>query len=114
MAVYKIKRFNQPVNSNQQGEQPTAKELQMEQMKLQRQLLINQRAKNKAMQQERESKIRMQLQAQRLEQRKDDADDKKIIQTQKMAQKSRENDDTMPASLVKNRTKPTGTVSVNK
>ena len=111
MAVYKIKRFNQP---QQQGEQPTARELQMEQMKLQRQLLINQRAKNKAMQHERESKIKMQLQAQRLEQKKDDADDKKIIQTQKMAQKRIENDDTMPPSLVKNRTKPTGTVSVNK
>ena len=111
MAVYKIKRFNHP---QQQGEQPTARELQMEQMKLQRQLLINQRAKNKAMQHERESKIRMQLQAQKIEQKKDDADDKKIIQAQKMTQKRTENDDTMPPSLVKNRTKPTGTVSVNK
>jgi hypothetical protein len=111
MAVYKVKRFNQP---QQQGEQPTARELQMEQMKLQRQLLINQRAKSKAMQQERETKIRMQMQARRLEERKDEEINKKVLQAQKMTQKRTENDDTMPPSLVKNRTKPTGTVSVNK
>ena len=84
MAVYKVKRFNQPaINNGDGGDQPTAKELQMEQMKLQRQLIINQRARDKARQQERESKIRMQLQAQKIEQRKDNENDKKIIQSQK-------------------------------
>ena len=114
MAVYKVKRFNQPAINNG-GDQPTAKELQMEQMKLQRQLIINQRARDKARQQERESKIRMQLQAQKIEQRKDNENDKKIIQSQKLSNKqSQDNNESMPPSLVKNRTRATEPVSVNK
>ena len=111
MAIYKIKRFNAPeqnINS-----QPTSKELQMEQMKLQRQLLLTQRAKDRARQQERESKMRQQMQAQRLEQRRDEENDKKIIQSQRLtAQKQKNENDAMPPSLVKSRTKASGTVSV--
>ena len=116
MAVYKVKRFNQPASNNGgNGDQPTAKELQMEQMKLQRQLMMTQRARDKARQQERESKMRQQIQAQRLEQKKDDENDKKIIQTQKLANKrNQDNNESMPPSLVKNRTKATEPVSVNK
>lgn len=116
MAVYRIKRFNQPAVPNQpQGDQPTAKELQMEQMRLQRQLLITQRARDKARQQEREAKIRQQIQLQKIEQKKDDEVDKKIIQSQKMSnQRQKDSLDSMPPSLVKGRTKFVGTVSVNK
>lgn len=117
MAVYKVKRFNQPAVPNQQphSDQPTAKELQMEQMKLQRQLLITQRAREKARQQERESKIKHQLQAQRVEQKKEQDENKRIIQAQKMSnQRQQENNDAMPPHLVKGRTKASETYSVNK
>ena len=115
MAVYKIKRFNQVANSEINSKQPTAKELQIEQMKLQRQLLLTQRARDKASQQERDSKMRQQIQNQKLEQKRDDENDKKIIQSQKLSnQKQRDSIDSMPPSLVKNRTKPSNTVSVNK
>lgn len=101
----------QPQNNKSQevvggNQQLSSKDLQLEQMRLQRQLMQNERMKQKLQAEERRDKARRLMQQQRLEQRKDMEEDKERLSVRKM-----ENDRNNPnVSLYKTKPHPTAPV----
>ena len=88
------------------NQQLSSKDLQLEQMRLQRQLMQNERLKQKLQAEERRDKARRLMQQQRLEQRKDMEENKERLNVRKM-----ENDRNNPnVSLYKTKPHPTDPV----
>lgn len=116
MAIYRIKRFAQvdsddlnvygqkrvdQLENNILEAQKTSKDLQIEQMKMQRAMMANQRSRQKLQEQERQDRLKQQLQAQKLDQ-KDEQSQKSQVQTKKL--QSNEDSATRNWSLVKKNT----------
>lgn len=78
----KRKLFSNP----QEQPQMTSKDIQVEQMKLQRQLLTTQRMEQRLKSEEKRSEMNRLIQRQRLEQRKDLEEDKQRVRIKKMEQ----------------------------
>ena len=86
----KRKIFSNPNPPSQNLIQPgnpqqlTSRDIQLEQMKLQRQLMITQRTKQKLQAEERRSEMNRIIQQQRMEQRKNTEEDKQRIRVKRM------------------------------
>lgn len=100
----KRKLFSNP----QEQPQMTSKDIQVEQMKLQRQLLTTQRMEQKLKAEERRSEMNRIIQQQRMEQRKDLEEDKQRVRIKKMEQA---NNDTN-TSLYKTKSRPVPPVAM--
>lgn len=85
----------------EQGGQLTSKDLQLEQGRLQRQLIQTQRMKQKLQAEERKNQMNRIMQLQRMEQRKDLEEDRQRIRVKNLEDNSR-NDNT---SLYKSKSK---------
>lgn len=101
----------QPENKGQQpaqgfGDQMSSRDLQLEQMKLQRQLMQTERMKQKMQAEERRDEARRLMQQQKLEQQKEVEDNKQRIRIKKM--ESGENN--VNVSLYKTKPHPTAPV----
>lgn len=106
MAIYKLKRFasiqeNNDLNAygqqrednlqkNLQQSQISSRDLQIENMKMQRSLMENQRSRQRLQAEERQQVLKSQTQAQKLEQQKDEQEQKQMIQA-KRVRDSKEN-----------------------
>lgn len=111
MAIFKIKRFNNPQNNQQpqqnnnqqpkqnvqQKNQPagnqqlTPRELTLENMKMQRQMMINNRTREKMLQQQREAELRQQREAQKMDIKKEREEAKTIANAKKLQQSQSQN-----------------------
>ena len=101
----------QPQNNKGQevvggNQQLSSKDLQLEQMRLQRQLMQNERMKQKLQAEERRDEARRLMQQQKLEQQREVEDNKQRIRTKKM--ESGENN--VNVSLYKTKPHPTAPV----
>ena len=117
MAIYRIKRFAQvdsddlnvygqrrvdQLENNILEAQKTSKDLQIEQMKMQRAMMANQRSRQKLQEQERQDRLKQQLQTQKLDQKKDEQSQKSQVQTKKL--QSNDDSATRNWNLVKKNT----------
>lgn len=87
--IIKRKLFNDP-GLQDNGEQLSPRDLQLENNKLMRQYMINNRVRQKLQEQERRDKIRRISQAQKLEEEKDEQAAKNQIKVKKLEQESDE------------------------
>lgn len=89
--TYKIKRFNSPSENpmQQEEQQITSRDLQIENMKMQRAMMQNFRAQQKLQADERAARIRQQMQSQRMLQKENELDDKQAQQGTKASQNSK-------------------------
>jgi hypothetical protein len=92
-------------------EQLSPRDLQLENIRMQRQIMINQRTREKLQADRAKSRMRQIQSAQRMEQQKDMQDEKNRIQVQKMTNSE---DDPKNVSLYKTRSTVTKTVSMPK
>lgn len=100
----KRKLFSNP----QEQPQMTSKDIQIEQMKLQRQLLTTQRMEQKLKAEERRSEMNRIIQQQRMEQRKDLEEDKQRVRIKKMEQVNNDAN----TSLYKTKSRPVPPVAM--
>ena len=100
----KRKLFSNP----QEQPQMTSKDIQVEQMKLQRQLLTTQRMEQKLKAEERRSEMNRIIQQQRMEQRKDLEEDKQRVRIKKMEQVNNDAN----TSLYKTKSRPVPPVAM--
>lgn len=101
----KIRRKLFSDNLPPQEPQMTSKDMQVEQMKLQRQLLVTQRMKQKLQADEKRAEMNQLLQRQRMEQRKDMEEDKQRVRVKKMEQSDNNN-----SNLYKTKSRPVAPV----
>lgn len=89
--IIKRKLFASSPQQSGQGQQMNSKDLQLEQGRLQRELLKTQRMKQQMQAEERDARIKRTLQLQKMEQRKDIEEDKARIRAKKLEDDSNEN-----------------------
>lgn len=104
---------NSPQPQPQQDQQPSTKDIAIEQMKLQRQQARLMHAKQMAQQQENMARMRQLVQLQRLEQQKDEMEDKNQIRISKQERQD-SNAAVQNANLYKVKSKPSNTISMPK
>lgn len=100
----KRKLFSNP----QEQPQMTSKDIQVEQMKLQRQLLTTQRMEQKLKAEERRSEMNRIIQQQRMEKNKDLEEDKQRVRIKKMEQVNNDAN----TSLYKTKSRPVPPVAM--
>ena len=106
MAIFKIKRFNnqQPQQPQQNVQKPqqnvqqpvgnqqlTPRELTLENMKMQREMMINNRTREKMLQQQREAELRQQREAQKMDIKKEREEAKTIANAKRLQQSQSQN-----------------------
>lgn len=105
----KIKSFssiqNPPEDQNSGNQQLTSKDLAIENMKMQRQIMLNQRMRQKLQAQERADRLRQIARAQKEENDKDEQDSKNQIKIKKIEQDNSASE-AKNVSLYKSRSKP--------
>ena len=92
----------QQVPQDQADDLPSARELQAENMKMQRQIMMNQRLQQQLAQQERNNMFKRRIQEQKIEQVKDNRESREQIQTKKLENEAEKGGGRQ--SLVKQRT----------
>ena len=92
----------QQVPQDQADDLPSARELQAENMKMQRQIMMNQRLQQQLAQQERNNMFKRRIQEQKIEQVKDNRESREQIQTKKLENEAEKSGGRQ--SLVKQRT----------
>ena len=92
----------QQVPQDQADDLPSARELQAENMKMQRQIMMNQRLQQQLAQQERNNMFKRRIQEQKIEQVKDNRESREQIQTKKLENEAEKGGGQQ--SLVKQRT----------
>ena len=109
----KIRRIKQKIftKSSQPNNQDqlTTKDLQLEQMKLQRQLMQTQRMKQRLESEEKREQSRRIMQLQKMEQRRDIEEDKQRLKSKKLENDSSDKNNT---SLYKSKSHPIAPVSM--
>jgi hypothetical protein len=92
----------QQVPQDQADDLPSARELQAENMKMQRQIMMNQRLQQQLAQQERNNMFKRRIQEQKIEQVKDNRESREQIQTKRLENEAEKGGGRQ--SLVKQRT----------
>lgn len=90
-----------------QQEMISPKDLTIENMKLQRQIMMNQRIRQRLEAQERNNKIKTIAKIQQAEQKKDEVEKKNMINAQKLSEERQINPAERHWGIVKNSSKPT-------
>lgn len=99
--LFASSQSSQGNSPDQPNEQLTSKELQLEQGRLQRQLLQTQRMKQKMQAEERKDQMNRILQLQKMEQRKDVEEDKQRVRTKKLEDSTKSENTTLYKSKPK-------------
>jgi hypothetical protein len=107
--IIKRKLFASSPQQLGQEQQMSSKDLQLEQGKLQRELLKTQRMKQRMQAEERDERIKRTLQLQKMEQRKDIEEDKARIRVKKLEDDNNEN---KSLGLYKSKPHPVAPVSM--
>ena len=103
--------LEQPPEINQTRQEMSSRDLQIEQMRLQRQVLETQRMRQRIQAEERMQELKQSTQAQKIEQKKDEAREDNQLKVKKIdAQNNRK--DVNNIGLYKTKSKPTPTVSM--
>lgn len=90
---YKIRRFSQEEENQNPVQQPqlTSKDMQIERLRLQREILRTDRMKQELAAKERQDAIKNQMQAQKMAEDVKDDDEKNALRAQKAVQNSKDN-----------------------
>lgn len=101
-------RIKRKLFTDQAPEQMTSRDMQLEQMKLQRQLMQTSRLRQKLEAQERRDESRRIMQLQKMEHLKDIEEDRQRVRVKKLEDK----DDNVNTSLYKSKSHPVAPVSM--
>ena len=101
-------RIRRKLFTDQAPEQMTSRDMQLEQMKLQRQLMQTNRLRQKLEAQERRDESRRIMQLQKMEHLKDIEEDRQRVRVKKLEDK----DDNVNTSLYKSKSHPVAPVSM--
>lgn len=101
-------RIRRKLFTDQAPEQMTSRDMQLEQMKLQRQLMQTSRLRQKLEAQERRDESRRIMQLQKMEHLKDIEEDRQRVRVKKLEDK----DDNVNTSLYKSKSHPVAPVSM--
>ena len=101
-------RIRRKLFTDQAPEQMTSRDMQLEQMKLQRQLMQTSRFRQKLEAQERRDESRRIMQLQKMEHLKDIEEDRQRVRVKKLEDK----DDNVNTSLYKSKSHPVAPVSM--
>lgn len=101
-------RIRRKLFTDQAPEQMTSRDMQLEQMKLQRQLMQTNRLRQKLEAQERRDESRRIMQLQKMEHLKDIEEDRQRVRVKKLEDK----DDNVNTSLYKSKSHPIAPVSM--
>ena len=101
-------RIRRKLFTDQAPEQMTSRDMQLEQMKLQRQLMQTNRLRQKLEAQERRDESRRIMQLQKMEHLKDIEEDRQRVRVKKLDDK----DDNVNTSLYKSKSHPVAPVSM--
>lgn len=113
MAIYRIKRFSSPdqpgYSQNDEENVMTSKDYQIENMKLQREILRNQRQEQRLREEERRTKLKAQMAMQRQENKENQEADKNQVRVKESQDRK---DDNTRVGLYKKSTNPIKPVSM--
>lgn len=112
MAIYRVRRFSAQDQSSMYGQQNnvddsnvlTSKDLQLENMKLQREIMRNQRQQQRLEAEERQQRLKSQQSTQRQESKKDIEDSKNQVRVKESQDRSNENPGAQHPGLYKKST----------
>ena len=99
-----------PTPAEQQTQQVTARDLQVENMKLQRQMMINSRMKQKIQNDNRIAQAKALQELQKSEARKDQSEKEQLVRIQKNQQESQLSPAERNWASIRQKSKPTGAV----
>ena len=119
MAVYRIRRFSAPVDQNnsmsgqlQEENAVTSRDIRLENMRLRRELMRNQRQEQRLKEQERRQNLQAEQEAQRRENQRDTEETKNQIKTRE-SQRAALNPGTQNTGLYKKATTAVKPISMN-
>lgn len=119
MAIYRVRRFSAQDQSSMYGQQNndeenlmTSKDYQIENMKLQREIMRNQRQQQRLQEEERQQKLRVQQSLQRQENQKNQEDSKNQVRVKESQDRSSQNPGAQHPGLYKKSTTAVKPVSM--